>query len=135
MKTNPEDLAPINTPENVPRLFCLVTPKEARFAPAFYQALQNTLVAKDLTQANRIAFGKKRWRVVTMDGKLVDISGTMSGGGSRVAKGLMSSSLVSDITPEALERLEKDRSLAEEALRSFLERRHTAERDLTQLQT
>lgn len=28
----------------------------------------------------RIAFGPKRWRVVTLDGKLVDITGTMSGG-------------------------------------------------------
>ena len=71
-------MGPITTPENVPRLFDLVTPKDARFAPAFYHQLGDTLVARDLAQANRIAYGVKRWRVVTEDGQLIDKSGTMS---------------------------------------------------------
>ncbi|KAH9025772.1 SMCs flexible hinge [Lactarius hengduanensis] len=70
----------IQTPENVPRLFDLVEPKEPRFAHAFYKALRDTLVAQDLAQANRIASGARRWRVVTLAGELVDSSGTMSGG-------------------------------------------------------
>ena len=51
----------IQTPENVPRLFDLVEPKELRFAHAFYRALRDTLVTQDLAQANRIVFGAHRW--------------------------------------------------------------------------
>ncbi len=35
------------------------------------------------------ALGARRHRVVTLDGKLIDASGTMSGGGTRVSRGLM----------------------------------------------
>lgn len=80
---------PIQTPEGVPRLFDLVQPKADKFVPAFYSVLRDTLAAKDLKQANRVAYGKKRFRVVTLDGKLIDISGTMSGGGTYVSRGLM----------------------------------------------
>ena len=129
----------IDTPESVPRLFDLVTPKDPKLAPAFYQVLQNTLVAKDLTQANRIAFGGfagKRWRVVTLDGKLIDTSGTMSGGGNRVARGAMSSKIVDDdnITPEAVARLERDTVKADEALRTFSAERGDKEKEITDLQ-
>ncbi|BFZ56271.1 Structural maintenance of chromosomes protein 4 [Savitreella phatthalungensis] len=85
------DLSRVDTPENAPRLFDLVEPREPRFAPAFYSVLQNTLVARDLDQANRLAYGKTRWRVVTLDGQLIDKSGAMTGGGQKVAKGGMSS--------------------------------------------
>jgi structural maintenance of chromosome 4 len=72
-------------------------PKEPKFAPAFFKGVGNTLVADDLEQANRIAFGgQRRWRVVTLSGQLIDSSGTMSGGGNHVAKGGMSSKLASD---------------------------------------
>ena len=79
----------IATPENVPRLFDLITPVRDLFRPAFYSVLRDTLVARDLQQANRVAYGKRRFRVVTLDGKLIDISGTMSGGGSSPQSGLM----------------------------------------------
>jgi structural maintenance of chromosome 4 len=112
-------MAPIQTPENVPRLFDLVKPKDARFAAAFYHQLRDTLVARDLAHANRIAYGAQRWRVVTLDGQLIDKSGTMSGGGARVARGAMSSTFAADdVTPEQVVRLEKERDAAEEALRS-----------------
>ena len=42
------------SPEDVPRLFDLVKPKEDKFLTAFYFALRDTLVAKDLDQATRI---------------------------------------------------------------------------------
>ena len=51
--------------------------------------------------------GKTRYRVVTLQGQLVDQSGTMSGGGGRVAKGRMSSKAVSDVTPQQVEELTK----------------------------
>lgn len=99
----------ITTPENVPRLFDLVKPKEARFAPAFYKAMRDTLVAQDLAQANRIAFGARRWRVVTLAGELIDASGTMSGGGGKARGGGMSSKLASDaVQPDVLRKYEQD---------------------------
>ncbi|KAI0066534.1 hypothetical protein BV25DRAFT_1849078 [Artomyces pyxidatus] len=103
-------MAPIQTPENAPRLFDLIKFKEERFKPAFYKALSNTLVAQDLAQANRIAFGsQKRWRVVTLAGQLIDSSGTMSGGGNHVAKGGMSSKLAADaVSPDTLRGYERD---------------------------
>jgi len=107
------DLSQIQTPENAPRLFNLVKPKEARFAPAFYSVLSDTIVAKDLTQANRIAYGAKRWRVVTIEGGLIDKSGTMTGGGTKVSKGGMSDKLVADMSKETVAKLEKDRDALE----------------------
>ncbi len=114
-------LAPIETPENVPRLFDLVKPREPRFAAAFYHQLRDTLVAKDLAHANRIAYGAKRWRVVTLDGQLIDKSGTMSGGGNKVSRGAMSSRFAADeVSPEQLQRLERDRDAVEESLRGHV---------------
>lgn len=111
------DMSSIYTPESVPRLFDLVKPKDAKFAPAFYSVMQNTLVAKDLEHANRIAYGARRWRVVTLDGQLIDVSGTMSGGGTRVARGGMSSKQVADTSREQVAKLEGD---LEETERKFL---------------
>lgn len=39
-----------STPENVPRLFDLIKVKDERMKLAFYAAMGNTLVAKDLDQ-------------------------------------------------------------------------------------
>lgn len=117
----------IQTPENVPRLFDLIKPKEPRFAPAFYKALTNTLVADNLDQANRIAFGgQKRWRVVTLQGQLIDASGTMSGGGNSVQRGGMSSKLAADaVSPEVIRQYqqesEHDARLLEEAQQQLRE--------------
>ena len=60
----------------VPRLFDLVRVREGKLRPAFYFALRNTLVAKDLDQASRIAYGHGgKWaRVVTMQVHITDSS-------------------------------------------------------------
>ncbi|GFS60645.1 structural maintenance of chromosomes protein 4 [Nephila pilipes] len=80
----------ISTPESVPRLFDLITVKDKNVLPAFYFALGNTLVANDLDQATRVGLkGSSRHRVVTLKGELIDLSGTMSGGGGRCLKGRM----------------------------------------------
>ena len=126
-KLRARDFSPINTPENAPRLFDLVRAKEERFRPAFYHALQDTLVAADLAQANRIAFGAKRWRVVTLKGELIDKSGTMSGGGSTVKRGLMSSKLVADTSKEQVTKLEADRDTLEQNFNEFQERQRELE--------
>lgn len=113
------DLSAIQTPENVPRLFDLVKSKDELYMPAFYSVMQNTLVAKDLEQANRIAYGAQRWRVVTLDGQLIDKSGTMSGGGTRVAKGAMSSKVVADVSKDQVAQFEGDREQLEELYTQF----------------
>ncbi|RMZ14976.1 hypothetical protein D0862_01885, partial [Hortaea werneckii] len=128
------DLSSIETPENVPRLFDLVKSKHDRFRPAFYSVLQNTLVAKDLDQANRIAYGAKRWRVVTLDGQLIDKSGTMSGGGTKVAKGGMSSKLSSDVTREQVAKMEVDRDALEKEYAELQERQRELQGQLSELQ-
>jgi structural maintenance of chromosome 4 len=126
-KLGNRDMSPIDTPENVPRLFDLIKAKHDKFQPAFYHSLQNTLVAKDLAQANRIAYGAKRWRVVTLDGQLIDKSGTMSGGGNTVKKGLMSSKLVADTSKEQVAKLEVDRDMLEQEFQKFQQRQRELE--------
>jgi structural maintenance of chromosome 4 len=121
----------IQTPENVPRLFDLVKPKELRFAHAFYKALRDTLVAQDLAQANRIAFSARRWRVVTLAGELIDSSGTMSGGGSKPRGGGMSSKLAADaVLPDVLRRYEQDCEGASAQLAEATEELRAAEAEL-----
>ncbi|CAF9906961.1 hypothetical protein IMSHALPRED_005404 [Imshaugia aleurites] len=127
------DLSAIDTPEDVPRLFDLVRTKDEIFRPAFFSVLQNTLVAKDLEQANRIAYGARRWRVVTLDGQLIDVSGTMSGGGARVARGGMSSKLVAETSKEQVSNLEVDRDQLEQDLREHQDRQRELEASLKEL--
>ena len=85
--------APGDTPEGVARLYDLIKPAEPRFKAAFYFALRNTLVAVDLEQATRISYAKGTpahyKRIVTLDGQLVEASGTMSGGGGKPKGGRM----------------------------------------------
>jgi len=89
MKKGMHDRA-VETPEQAPRLFELIRPVHPLVIPAFYLALSNTLVAKDLETATRLAYEyNKRWRVVTLDGQLIEMSGTMSGGGKSAHKGGM----------------------------------------------
>ena len=62
-------------PENVPRLFDLIRVQDQRIRPAFYHAVRETLVADSLDQASRIAYGATRYRVVTLAGELIEVSG------------------------------------------------------------
>uniref|UniRef100_A0A8B9LKS4 Structural maintenance of chromosomes protein n=1 Tax=Astyanax mexicanus TaxID=7994 RepID=A0A8B9LKS4_ASTMX len=101
MKVWEKNMVAISTPENIPRLFDMVKVKDESVRPAFYFALRDTLVAKDLEQATRVAFQKdKRWRVVTLQGQIIEQSGTMTGGGGRVMKGRMGSSIGTEVTQE-----------------------------------
>lgn len=136
-RINARDMSPIQTPENAPRLFDLITVKDPKFAPAFYQLLTNTLVANDLDHGKRLAFGSanKRWRVVTIDGQLIDVSGTMSGGGGRPAKGKMSSKIAADeVSPEMVANCEQEHQVAGAALKAFVEDRQVVEKELSILQ-
>ncbi|CAH1709813.1 unnamed protein product [Chironomus riparius] len=76
-------------PQNVPRLVDLIKVEDERVLPAFYFSLFETLVARDMAQAREIAYGQTRYRVVTMNGEVIEISGTMSGGGRSKISGRM----------------------------------------------
>ncbi len=131
------DMSKIQTPENAPRLFDLITPKEPKYAKLFYHLLQNTLVANDLDQGNRLAFksGPRRWRVVTLDGQMIETSGAMSGGGGRPQRGRMSNKIAADeVSPEVVARFEQEQRAAVEELRVFAEDRTKLERELGTLQ-
>ncbi|NWR24514.1 SMC4 protein, partial [Emberiza fucata] len=143
----------IPTPENVPRLFDLVKVEDPKVRLAFYFALRDTLVAKNLEEATRIAFQKeKRWRVVTLQGQIIEVSGTMTGGGGKVMKGRMGSSVVMDISEEEISKMEsqlqrdskravqceEEKSQLEEAIRKLQqdirEMRNTSEKYTASIQ-
>ncbi|XP_042209674.1 structural maintenance of chromosomes protein 4-like [Homarus americanus] len=97
----------MQTPENVPRLFDLVRMKDDIVKTAFYFALRDTLVADNLDQASRIAYGGVRHRVVTLKGELIEPSGTMSGGGRSVLRGRMGKqATVVNVDPREMEHIE-----------------------------
>ncbi|PPQ96365.1 hypothetical protein CVT26_004967 [Gymnopilus dilepis] len=136
-----EKLGPVRndkpaTPEGVPRLFDLVKPKDPKYAPAFMKAIGDTLVANDIEQANRIAFGSngKRWRVVTLDGALIETSGAMSGGGSQPSRGAMSSKLAAaTVSPNVLRQYEEESEQAAQQLQQASAELREAEQQLERL--
>jgi structural maintenance of chromosome 4 len=127
----------INAPEGVPRLYDLVTPRDPKYAPAFFKAMGNTLVANDMDQANRIAFsGTKRWRVVTLDGALIESSGAMSGGGNSVSRGAMSSKqAAATVSPATVKGYERDNEQANQELQKASAELRDAEAELERLRT
>ncbi len=74
--------------QETPRLFDLVRVQNNDYRVAFYTQLRNTLVTREIELATQIAYGEQRHRIVTEDGKLIEASGTMSGGG-KVKRGGM----------------------------------------------
>lgn len=69
----------IFSPENAKRVFDFIKILDQRFRLTFYSGLYDTLLAEDLEQARRIAFGTQtRYRVVTYKGDLIDQSGMSS---------------------------------------------------------
>lgn len=64
------------SPENSKRVFDLIQILDQRFRLTFYSGLYDTLLAENLEQARKIAFGTQtRYRVVTYKGDLIDQSG------------------------------------------------------------
>ncbi|KAG5540030.1 hypothetical protein RHGRI_020310 [Rhododendron griersonianum] len=95
----------VSPPEGVPRLYDLIKVRDERMKLAFFAALGNTVVAQDIDQATRIAYGgnKEFRRVVTLDGSLFERSGTMSGGGSKPRGGKMGTAIrATSVSTEAI---------------------------------
>ncbi|XP_020491769.1 structural maintenance of chromosomes protein 4 isoform X1 [Labrus bergylta] len=134
MKVWEKNMAPIRTPENCPRLFDMVRVKDESVRPAFYFALRDTLVAQDMEQATRMAFQKdKRWRVVTLKGQIIEMAGTMTGGG-RVMKGRMGSSIGTEFSQEELDRMESKLNDKVSKLQGCQERKLQLEESVQRLQ-
>ncbi|XP_070505338.1 structural maintenance of chromosomes protein 4 [Chironomus tepperi] len=95
-------------PQNVPRLVDLIKVEDERVLPAFYFSLFETLVARDMAQAREIAYGQTRYRVVTMNGEVIEISGTMSGGGRSKISGRMGQKVQTKSAPSRHSMSEKD---------------------------
>ncbi|XP_014288811.1 structural maintenance of chromosomes protein 4 [Halyomorpha halys] len=120
----------VKTPENVPRLFDLIKVEDPRVKPAFYFCFRECLVANDLTQAKRVAYGAHRYRVVTLNGEIIEIAGTMSGGGRDKRTGRMGRSavVVTDGTsPGTMGKLE-------ERVRSLQQRAEMLHKQMNQLE-
>ncbi|XP_022062850.1 structural maintenance of chromosomes protein 4 isoform X1 [Acanthochromis polyacanthus] len=133
MKVWEKNMASIRTPEDCPRLFDMVRVKDESVRPAFYFALRDTLVAQDMEQATRIAFQKdKRWRVVTLKGQIIEMAGTMTGGG-RVLKGRMGSSIGTEVSQAELDRMERNLNEKVAALQGCQERKLQLEENVQRL--
>ncbi|XP_047101961.1 structural maintenance of chromosomes protein 4-like [Schistocerca piceifrons] len=102
---------PPKTPENAPRIVDLVKLEDERIRVAFYFALRDTLVADNVAQASRISFsGSRRFRVVTLQGNIVEASGAMIGGGRGVRKGRIGQKVAvraTTVTQDTVEELER----------------------------
>ena len=100
----------VRLPEGVHRLFDLVKVKNPALKIAFYFGLRDTLVAKNLDQATKIAYknGRAMWRVVTLNGALIETSGTISGGGKQVRRGGMKAVVVDKDARQRLSRSEEE---------------------------
>ncbi|XP_077468486.1 structural maintenance of chromosomes protein 4 [Stigmatopora argus] len=135
MKVWEKNMSPIRTPEDSPRLFDMVKVKDASVRPAFYFALRDTLVAKDMEQATRMAFQReKRWRVVTLKGQIIEMAGTMTGGG-RVMKGRMGSSLNTEVSQGELDHMESNLNENVTKLQGCQERKLQLEENVQRLRS
>ncbi|KAK9064798.1 hypothetical protein SSX86_016180 [Deinandra increscens subsp. villosa] len=111
----------VSPPEGVPRLFDLIKVQDERMKLAFFAAMGNTVVAKDKDQATRIAYGpdKEFRRVVTLDGVLIEKSGTMSGGGKPRGGKMGTSIRAASVSGEAIAEVENELTQISETLRNI----------------
>ena len=97
---------PFVAPKNSDRLYDLIQPKEDKFKDAFYFALKNTLLCREINVATHTAYNlERRHRVVTLGGELIELSGTMAGGG-KPRRGGMAAKLVDEFSDEELTQAE-----------------------------
>uniref|UniRef100_A0A0N5C0M0 Structural maintenance of chromosomes protein n=1 Tax=Strongyloides papillosus TaxID=174720 RepID=A0A0N5C0M0_STREA len=83
-------IGPIKVPKDSQRLFDLVECEDKDLRCAFYFALRDTLVCKDIDTAKKVGLeGEKRWKVVSLKGEIVEASGVMTGGGNKPEGGKM----------------------------------------------
>ncbi|KAL0228405.1 hypothetical protein RCL1_004548 [Eukaryota sp. TZLM3-RCL] len=92
---------------DAPRLVDLVQCSSV-YIPAFYYALRNSLVCKDIDRARQISFARKPYRrVVTLKGEIIEPSGAMCGGGSSKVRIKIGSSTDATFSPEEISKLDQ----------------------------
>jgi structural maintenance of chromosome 4 len=134
----PKSQQPCQVPDNAKRLYDLIKVKEKdkELLPAFYFAVRDTLVADSLDMATKIAFSGRRWRVVTLNGELIDVSGTMSGGGAQKQSGGMRGQQ-NDVDPEVaqkrINKLQKDIDAGTAKLNDVRQQTSNLENDIERL--
>ncbi|KAL6839198.1 hypothetical protein ACP4OV_030870 [Aristida adscensionis] len=118
----------VNTPEGVPRLFDLIKVKDEKLKLAFFHVLGNTVVAKDIEQASRIAYNApyEFRRVVTLNGELFEKSGTMSGGGNKAKSGMMGTSIRESVSDDTIKNAEEDLNKLVAELKTLREKKTDA---------
>ena len=63
--------------------------------------MRDTLVTADIKEATSIAFNQgNSYRVVTLKGELIEVSGIMSGGGNKPKQGLMGTKIVEEFSED-----------------------------------
>ncbi len=110
---------------------------DPKFLTAFYYSLRNTLVANDLEQATRIAYGGgQRNRVVTLKGEIIEVSGTMSGGGNP-SRGRMGSKItaVDEMSAETIKKMQETIKVDENLLSQLRARKQELETLIHELKT
>ena len=79
---------PFHAPRGTFRLFDKIQVNDKKLTSAVYFAVRDTLVAESLQIARQVGLDKSaRFRVVTVNGDLVEPSGQMTGGGQRRPQG------------------------------------------------
>ncbi|VDL83054.1 unnamed protein product [Schistocephalus solidus] len=128
------------------RLFDLVEVSDPSLKPCFYFGLRNTLVAETLDVATDWAFKHPvRFRVVTLQGQLIETSGAMTGGGGRQLSGRMTTDVskakqarrsLSEavLTEEGLSAKERQLATKEAELGQLRSKREWLEEKVTHLQ-
>ena len=114
---------PFQVPAHSERLFDLVRPSKGEYRSAFYYAMRDTLVCADLPTANQIGYGKPRRRVVTLAGELIDVSGTISGGGKAAISGGMKTANFSSeemLSEGEIEKLEQEIQIENQQLQQLI---------------
>lgn len=84
------------------------------------------MVADNLDQATRIAYGQTRNRVVTLKGETIEVTGTMSGGG-QPQKGRMGSKITEEFTSEQIKKMEDKLKIDQESLKEMQSRKQELE--------
>ncbi|KAH0624117.1 hypothetical protein JD844_007511 [Phrynosoma platyrhinos] len=129
-----KSMGKIQTPENTPRLFDMIKVKDEKIQQAFYFAIRDTLVANNLDQATRVAFQKdKRWRVVTLQGQIIEQSGTMTGGGGKIMKGRMGSSVIVETSEDQVNEMESQLQRNSQKAKQYQEQKVQLDEEIIKL--
>jgi len=127
--------AHFSAPQGVPRLFDLIKVNDPSVRTAFYHYLKDTVVAENTKQATEIAYGSTRYRCVTLDGNLIEISGTMSGGGKQKLRGLMGQQVTAapSVDPREMQKMERSIEQLDGEYRELFNKKQKLEGDIIRL--